>query len=120
MLTLNQKKALVALLSNSTIETAAQSCGLNRWTVHKYLRKEEFTIELQSLQDRTINAATAALSGLSGEAIGLLSTVIKDTDAPISVRVRAALGVLDHTQKMISFADLEKRISKLEGIVNDI
>lgn len=110
----NQKKALAALLTCSTVEQAAAQAGLCEATIYTYLRDDAFKAELRALQDRTINAATAALSGLAGDAIGVLRDALGDQEATTATRVRAALGVLDQLRGLVTFADFEDRIAALE------
>ena len=71
-LSTNQRRALVALLSHGTIAEAAETAGLGERTVQRYLRDPVFKAELHARQDEIISATTAALAGLSQEAIKAL------------------------------------------------
>ena len=110
----NQRRALAALLGSSTIAQAADRAGLCESTIYGYLRDPSFKAALRARQDQTIAAAVAALSGLAGEAIDTLKGALVDKEATVSTRVRAALGVLDHVQRLTVFADLEDRVAQLE------
>ncbi len=114
-LTTNQRRAIAALLTEPTIGKAAGKAGLCEATLYKYLRADAFKAELRARQDETINAATAALSGLAGEAIDTLRAVLRDGEATPAQKTRAALGILDHVQRLTAFADLEERIAQLEA-----
>ena len=110
----NQRKALRALLACSTIEQAAKQAGLSKRTIYRYLADDSFKTELRALQDRTINAAVAALSGLAGDAIQVLRDALTDDDATMATRVRAAIAVLDQAIKLTELRDLIERVERLE------
>jgi hypothetical protein len=111
----NQRRALLGLLQCPTIRAAADFADITEKTIHKYLKDADFKAELRALQDRTINAASAALSGLTGKALGVLDDTLDDKKATRATRVRAALGILDCLIKVSTFADLEERIAALEA-----
>ena len=58
----NQKKAIRALLSTTTVRAAAEVCGLAERTLHHYLAQEPFRDALRAEQDQLTAAATAALA----------------------------------------------------------
>jgi len=110
----NQRKALVALLAEPTVKAAAESCGLAERTLYLYLTDETFRAELRARQDAILASVTAALVGLSGEAVRVLREVLDDPKATASVKVRAALGWLRHTRDAVELADLSDRVAALE------
>lgn len=115
-LSANQKKALRALLTCSTIREAAQVAGLGERTVWRYLEDDIFKAELRSLQDKAIQAAAASLSGLTGEAVETLRSVLSDPDATHNVRVGAALGILQERRRIGELDDLAQRVDALERL----
>jgi hypothetical protein len=54
------------------------------------------------------------LQQASGAAVSTLLKIMVDTNAPPSVRVRAADSVLDHSHKAIEIEDIEHRVAELE------
>jgi phage terminase small subunit len=118
-LSTNQRRALDALLTCSTVTEAAKKAGLVRGTLHRYLSDPTFKAELHARQDQVIDAATAALSHLAGAAIATLRAILDDEDASASVRVRASLGVLAHVRQLSEFADITERITALERAVDN-
>lgn len=113
-LTGNQVKALMAILAEPTLEQAAERCGLTERTLYNYLSDDAFKSELRARQDRLINAATAHLADLAGTALKTLGDIVCDPENAPGVRVRAALGILDHVQRLTTFADLAARVAALE------
>ena len=111
----NQRRALAALLAETTIRDAAKAAGLGETTLYRYLRDPDFRAELQARQSELIAAAVASLAGLTGDAVGTLRAAMADPNATTSAKVRAASLILDHVQKLTTFAELETRLAALEA-----
>ena len=114
-LSANQRKAIIALLNASTVREAAEAAGLGERTLARYLSSDKFRAELCKRQDEALAAATAALSGLTGAAVGVLADVMNDPNASHSARVRAALGILSERRKVAELDDLVERVAALEN-----
>ena len=110
----NQKKALAALLTSPSVAAAAARCGLSERTLYNYLTDDRFKTELRRRQDAIIQSVTAALVGLSSEAVATLRNLLRDPDASGAVKCRAALGWLAQMRQSVELADLAERVSKLE------
>lgn len=110
----NQRRAIEALLSQPTIRDAAKASDLGETTLYRYLREDAFKTELRQRQDEIITATTAALVGLSGEAVETLRNLLEDKEAPPSVKARVALGWLQHTRETLKLSDLADRVQRLE------
>ena len=113
-LSANQRKAVIALLNSATIRAAALACGLCEKTVSRYLADPDFRAELRKRQDEALAAATAALSGLAGEAVGTLAGVMGDDEASPAAKVRAAAVILAERRKVAELDDLAERVAALE------
>jgi len=110
----NQRKALAALLTEPTVKTAAESCGLSERTLFYYLADDTFKRALRERQDAILASVTSALVGGSGSAVQTLQAVLNDPQATHTVKVRAALGWLRHTRDAVELADLADRVKRLE------
>lgn len=115
-LSANQIKAIAALLKFPFIKDAAQACGLGRRTIDRYLKQPHFKAELRKQQDGLIVAASAALAGLAGDAIKTLGEIVKDEEASASVRVRAAIAILEQRRKTTELDELAERVQILEDL----
>ena len=114
VLSANQKRAIIALLNNPTIGEAAKAAGLGERTLTRYLADLVFRAELRKRQDEAMAAATAALSGLAGEAIGTLAGVMDSKGASDAAKVRAAAVILAERRKVAELDDHAERITALE------
>ncbi|MBN1815048.1 MAG: hypothetical protein JXA14_24655 [Anaerolineae bacterium] len=72
----NQRRAIVALMTEPTIEKAAKKAGLGERTLYRYLGDEAFKAELSKRQDEILAATTAAMASLSEQAVGSLRDVL--------------------------------------------
>lgn len=88
-------RAIKALMENPTVKDAAKAAGISGDTMHAYLRKPEFLAELKERQDQVLSATVASLSELSGEAAKVLRELLEDEGPSDSVKLRAAVAVLD-------------------------
>lgn len=118
-LSVNQRKAIKALLAAPSVAAAARQCGLSDRTLWHYLEDDTFKAELREMQDKATVALAAGLAGLSGEAVQALHDLLTDAKTPASVKQRAALGWLRETRQTVELGDLVERVKKLEDTQNE-
>ena len=70
-----QRKFVAALLVAPTIEEAARAAGIGERTAYRYLKDAAVRQEVHQRLDQATTLATAALTGLSGDAV----TVLRET-----------------------------------------
>jgi hypothetical protein len=113
----NEKNALEALLRWPTVAQAARKCGLAERTLWRYLEDDVFKAELRKRQDKAVAQTTAALVGMSGDAIEALRDLLQDPETPPGVKARVALGWLQERRKAVELDDLAQRIGALEELL---
>jgi aryl carrier-like protein len=109
----NQRRALEALLAEPSIRAAAEACKLTERTLYRYLSDPAFRAELHARQDEILAATTAALVGLTGDALSELRRIMTGGDTD-SVRVRAIATWLRHTRDAVELDQLAERVAALE------
>jgi len=114
-LSINQKRALDAILKTSTIADAAKLVGLTDRTLWNYLNDDEFNEALEKRQDDVIRSTTAQLVGLSEEAGTVLFELMTDTTVAASVRARVALGIKKLIHEAVELQNVISRLEKLES-----
>jgi len=117
-LSVNQKRALRALLTCPSISQASRECGLGRRTLWRYLGQPEFRAALSKEQDALVGATTAALVGLSGDALAVLQEAMTGEDVPIGIKTRVARDWVSQMRKGVELADLAERVAALEKKAN--
>ena len=111
-----QRRAIEALLSEPSIEAAAEASGVGRRTLHRWLADDvAFTAALRAAQDRAIDAAVSRLAGSAGDAADVLVSIANDKAERGATRVSAARALLDGVLRMVELRDLASRVASLES-----
>jgi hypothetical protein len=104
-----KEQAIVALLSQRSVEDAARVAGVGTKTLGRWMTLPQFRQEYLEARRQAFGQATARLQQASGVAVSILMSVMLDTNAPASSRVRAAACVLDRAATGIEIEDMEMR-----------
>ena len=115
-LTPKQEKAIGALLSESTMEEAAEAAGVNRATIFRWLQQEEFQTAYTQVRRESVKHAIARLQNRSSEAVEVLAEIMKDEMNAPSARVSAAKAIIEYSIKAVEVEDLAKRLAELEAL----
>jgi hypothetical protein len=113
-LTPKQERAIASLLSQPTIEAAAESLGVNPATIHRWLSDPAFADAYRDARRAAVTQAVTRLQQVSGAAVGVLVQVMADKANPASTRVNAAKTVLEFSFRAVELEDLAERIAALE------
>jgi DNA-binding MurR/RpiR family transcriptional regulator len=114
-LSARQQKAVAALVGQPTIAEAAQACGVSEATLWRWLQAADFQAAYRAARSSLLETALTRLQGACGEAVTVLSDVMKDKQAPTTARVTAAVKVLELTLKARQELELEERLRALEA-----
>jgi hypothetical protein len=109
-----KEEAIVALLTQPTIEQAARVIGIAPKTLIRWLQMPEFKSAYHQARRDAFGQATARLQQASGAAVSTILKIMVDKDAPVASRLRAAESVVDHAAKAIEIEEIEARVTELE------
>ncbi|MCU1275462.1 MAG: motif [Bryobacterales bacterium] len=91
-----QAQVIAALAQGHTVTAAAREADVHRTTIHHWLRTEpEFQAAVQNAQSEYVAALNDELRDLSSRALKTLHALLEDPNTPASVRLKAALAVLE-------------------------
>jgi transposase-like protein len=91
-----QAQVVAALAKGQTITAAAREAGIHRTTIHNWLRTEpNFKAAVETAQGDYTAALSDEMRELSALALANLRSLLEDPTTPPSVRLRAALAVLE-------------------------
>ncbi len=110
-----QENAIAALLTERNVADAARVAGIGSATMLRWLRLPEFQEAYREARRGVFQQSVARLQQGTTEAATALLEIVVDSDAPPSVRVRAAEAILSHSAKAIEIEDIEARVSALEA-----
>ncbi len=114
VLTPQQQKACVALLTETTIAAAAKAAGVGERTLYRWLDDATFAEAYRAARRKAVTQAVARLQQLSSGAVAVLAQVAADKHAPAHSRVAAASKILDLAIKAVELEDVIKRVEALE------
>jgi hypothetical protein len=105
---------IAALVAGATHAEAAREAGVGERTVYRRLAEPAFRAELQRRRSQIVDNVLGWLVAASTEAVETLVR-LQQPGAPAAVQLSAARAILDNMQKVRESAELEARISALEG-----
>lgn len=108
--------AIIALLSEPTIEAAARKAGMSDTTLYRLLRDEAFAAEYRAARREAVTHAVARLQADSSTAVKALMEIIGNPKAPAMARVKAIELALDYSLRAIEVDDLGARVERLERL----
>jgi transposase-like protein len=112
-----QERAIVALLSNSTIRRAAKAVGVDDGTLFRWLQDKDFHTAYRAARRETVTQAIARLQQASSEAVNTLREIVKDKKQPAPARVSAAKAILEFSIKAVELEDMADRIAEIEALL---
>lgn len=109
-----QEEAIIALLTNRSVEDAARSVNVAPRTLYRWLSEPLFDKAYRKARREAFGQGTARLQQASGAAVSSILKIMLDQHAPASTKLRAADMVLSHGAKAIEIEDIEARVAELE------
>ncbi len=110
----NQARAVLALLSERTMEDAAAAAGVHRATLWRWAQEPIFRTAVANARRDVFSSTVNRLVMASTVAVDTLQTICGDPAVQPSVRVSAASSVLEHTRRAMEVDDLAGRLDDLE------
>lgn len=105
--------AIAALLSHATISAAAESAGVSKTTLWRWLQRDDFRHRLKAAQETVFETALNTLQGSITDAVNCLRNNL--TCKSPSVQVQAARSLVEYALKTHDLLDLRTRISDVEA-----
>lgn len=90
-----QLQVLSSLLSGASITAAARSAGIDRSTIYDWKRQRPFQDALTALVKERAESIREDFISLATDALGAVRSLLSDETAPPSIRLKAALNIID-------------------------
>lgn len=114
-LTLNQEKALIALLAKGTVKAAAKEAKVSEATLFRWLALNDFQSRYRAARRQLVEVATSQLQSDCTAAVKVLREAAENKKAPASARVTAAAKtIIEQSIKAVELVDLTERMDRLE------
>jgi hypothetical protein len=111
-----QFKAIPHMLAARSFEDAAKASGVHVRTLLRWNSDPLFRAAVSEAEMGAIDYAVRRLIAVSDKAVDTLEKVLDDDTASKSIKVRAALGILDQLARLRELRNIEIRLTALEAI----
>ena len=118
-LTPKQEQAVAALCTNQSVTQAADSIGMNRATLYRWMDQEVFNNAYRAARRKTFGHAIAMTQRYSAQAVNQLAKIMMDEENPASSRVQAATTILRFGREGVELDDLAARVEAIERLQED-
>jgi len=111
-----QRRAVEALLSTGEVAAAAREAGINRASLHRWLKEPAFLQAVREAEAAALDELSRLLVRLGRTAAATLAKAMSDPAVPWATRVRAADASLSRLLQLRELATLEARVTELERL----
>ena len=105
-------RIIPVILGAKNISEGVKAAKISRDTFYEYLKDPVFKAEFVKQRREIVDLALHELKSAAGEAVTVLRKLL--TARHEAIRLRTALGILEHISKFIQHEELEQRITELE------
>jgi hypothetical protein len=114
-LTPSQEQALLCLLNEPTVKTAAEKAGVGERTLHRWLDEPVFDAAYRKARRQVFAQAVSLSQKYAALAVNCLAKIISDVAAPHSAKVAASQAMLKFGRDSIELDDMAQRVAALEA-----
>jgi hypothetical protein len=113
-LSAKQLEAILALLSEPSIQKAATKIGVHEKTLWRWIDEPEFGAEYRKAKRDTYTQAIGIMQRYATTAVNTIVRVMTDSVSPPNARITAASAMLRLGRQGIELDDLAARVDALE------
>lgn len=117
-LTAKKQRTILALLTESTIQRAAEVSGVNPATVWRWQKDPAFRKALREARHQAVSGAIARLQQASTEAVDILRELMTGRRIRPGTRLQAVRTTLEFAVRGIEIEQLEAKLDELETRLN--
>jgi hypothetical protein len=114
-LTPAQEQALLCLLNEPTVKSAAEKAGVGERTLHRWLDDPAFDAAYRKARRQVFSQAVSLSQKYAALAVNCLGKMINDPSAPHSAKVQASQAMLKFSRESIELDDLAQRVATIEA-----
>ena len=115
-LTPKQRATIAALLSQPTVSAAAKQVSVSRDAVYRWLKEPDFASALTAAESEHLQSVQRGMLAVSERALVVLGNLLVSESE--SIRLRAALGILEQAIRLRELIALDARLTALEQAAN--
>jgi transposase len=118
VITVQQQKAITALLSERNKRDAAKTAGVSEKTLYTWLNEPAFRGALRDAEKAILDDVTRRLSAGQRLALDALAKLIQSARHE-STKLRASVAWLELSLKFRDMQDIEERLTALEAALHE-
>src|SRR5262249_29173618 len=107
-----QEAAIAALLSEPTVQLAADRAGVPYSTLKNWLTRPDFARAFAAARRQVVDAAVGRLSKLTSAAVETLRRNLRSEKS--TEQIRAATAIMDFALRGLEVADLAQQVAELQ------
>ncbi len=112
--TVSDEAIVAALMTTSTLDAAAQQCGLSVRQLYERRQAPGFEKKLRKAQSEALSDTARFLQHATGSAAATLLEIAESKVRPAQVRISAARTILEQATKYSEITDIQARLEALE------
>lgn len=112
--TISDEAIVAALMTTSTLDAAAQQCGLSVRQLYERRQAPGFEKKLRKAQSEALGDTARFLQHATGSAAATLLEIAESKVRPAQVRISAARTILEQATKYCEIVDIQARLEALE------
>lgn len=97
----SDEQIVAALISNSSIQAAAQACGISTRAIYDRMGYRNFKAVYAAAKADLIREAVLTMNGRLNEAVATIYSIMNDKGNPPATRLAAARVMLDNAAKFM-------------------
>jgi hypothetical protein len=113
-----RERFIMALLENTTLESAAAAVKIGRTTAFRWMQDPDVIQRFAEVRRQSIQHAMFRLQAAAGQSVACLCEV-QQTGETESARVTASRVILDMALRSVELGDILERLEKLEHIAKN-
>lgn len=113
-LNINQRRVVEKLAAGGDKQEAAEAAGVTVRTVDRYLNDPAVRAALERATGTAVTEVARRMVGAMDTAVSTMLDLIEGKKTPPTVKLRAAIAIIEHGQRLYEAHELIKRIEALE------
>jgi transposase-like protein len=109
-----KERAIIALLSQRSVEEAARVIGVSTRTLYRWMKQLDFSAAYLDARKSVYFQSMSRLHQMANPAVTTLGRALVDPSTPMATKVRAADKILEHGANAIELEDIYTRLVKVE------
>ncbi len=115
----NQRRAVEVLAGGGDKAAAAEAAGVTVRTIDRYMNDPNVRAALDKATGTAVSDVARRMVGAMDTAVTTMVNLVEGKETSPTVKLRAAIAIIEHGPKLFEAHDLVKRIEMLEAKISE-